>query len=84
LLQFIDSGEISSFALKTFFLQEMIKRGVLINNSNNICFAHSETDISYVAKAYDESLSLCRDFLSSKDWEKKLHSPVIKPIFKVR
>lgn len=84
LLQFKDSGEISSFALKTFFLQEMIKRGVLINNSNNICFAHSETDISYVAKAYDESLSLCRDFLSSKNWERKLLSPIIKPIFKVR
>jgi glutamate-1-semialdehyde aminotransferase/spore coat polysaccharide biosynthesis protein SpsF (cytidylyltransferase family) len=84
LLQFKDSGAVSSFALKTFFLQEMVKRGVLINNSNNICFAHSEIDLSYVAKAYDESLSMCRDFLDSKDWEKKINSPIIKPIFKVR
>ena len=55
-------GEISQ-GFRTLFMQEMIKRGVLFQGIFVPCYSHSEEDISYFAKAFEESLKIYADAL---------------------
>ena len=62
----------------------MLKSGVLINSSHNICFAHTDSELKIVEKAYVRSLETIRNAISEKKLDKLLEGPVIQPIFKVR
>ncbi len=79
-----DHPKASKDAIKTLFLREMIAAGVLINSSNNVCFAHSATDIGRVLAAYDRALAVLRESLDRGDVEKRVGNQVIRPIFTVR
>jgi glutamate-1-semialdehyde aminotransferase len=52
-LTFITVGMHSKDDLRTLWMQEMIKNGVLIINSHNFMYAHTEADLQRVIKAYD-------------------------------
>ncbi len=84
ILTFKDHAKASKEAVKTLFLREMIAAGVLINASHNICFAHSQTDVSRVLAAYDHALAVLRDALDRGDIERRLGNQVIRPVFTVR
>ena len=84
ILAYKDHPKGSKEAIKTLFLREMIAAGVLINASHNICFAHTEADISRVLGAYDHALAVLREALDRRDISRRLGNQVIKPIFSVR
>ncbi len=71
-------------AIKTVFLREMIAAGVLINASHNVCFAHTDADVTSVLAAYDCALGVLREALDRGDLSQRLGDQVIKPIFPVR
>ena len=84
IIQFLDHEIVSTAELKTLFIQEMIKRGILINSALNINFSHSSVDQYKIIKAFEEVLSIIAECIKNKNTKKYLRSPVIKPLFKVR
>jgi glutamate-1-semialdehyde aminotransferase/spore coat polysaccharide biosynthesis protein SpsF (cytidylyltransferase family) len=84
ILSYKDHPKGSKEAIKTLFLREMIAAGVLINASHNVCFAHTDTDIAHVLRAYDHALPLVREALDRGDIERRLGNQVIRPVFSVR
>ena len=71
-------------AIKTLLVKEMMARGVLVNASHNLCFAHDRADLEQVVAAYRDVLPMVAEELSTGRLEERLSCPVIEPVFKVR
>ena len=84
LIQFQDHANASKEAIKTLFLREMLSKGVLLNPSHNICFAHTDADVNHVLQAYEHSLNVIAEELEHPGLEDRLGIPVIRPVFAVR
>lgn len=84
ILQFMDHPNATSFEIKTFYLQEMLTRGILMSSSFNVSFAHNDVDAYKIEKAFDETLGLLAQYLGEKSLNKHLKSPAIEPLFRVR
>ena len=68
--------------MKTLMQQEMIKRGILWGGFHNMCFSHSDEDINYTLKAYDETLAILKKAVEEKDIRKYLKGKVLEPVFR--
>jgi len=79
-----EAGVYSQLEIKTLFMQEMLRRGILFTGTHNVSFAHSDADIQMLIAAYDEVFPLVRDAVSSGDLNSRLHGKVLEPLFKVR
>lgn len=73
-------GEISA-GFRTLMMQEMIYRGVLFQGIFIPCFTHTEVDLYYFAKAFDESLGIYLKALK-EGYEKYLKGEPAKPVFR--
>ena len=71
-------------AIKTRWLIEMLRAGVFIGGSHNICYAHTPEDIKHVTRAYDTALPRIADDLQSGKLEERLETPPVYPVFSVR
>jgi len=78
------AGDYSVEEIKTFFMQEMFKRGVLILNTHNISLAFSKKDLKVVLKAYSETLHALSEAINSQDLRERLEVKPLIPLFKVR
>lgn len=83
-LTFLDHPKARKEAIKTLFIKEMLKKGILITSSHNVCYALSDQDLTAVLNAYDRTLARVAEELNSGDLEKRLECPVIYPVFSVR
>ncbi len=79
-----DGRRYGHYELKTLYLQEMFARGILINATHNISYAHSDADIERLLTAYDEILPLLRDTDTQGDLSERLQCQPLQPLFKVR
>ena len=70
--------------LKTLFLQEMFKRGILVLSSHNISYAHSSSDVTKLLLAYSETLSVLKDSVKNNSVRDSLECEPLKLLFKVR
>jgi glutamate-1-semialdehyde aminotransferase len=70
--------------IKTFFMIGMMRRGVLINASHNVCYAHAPEDLAVVEAAYDAVLADLRAALDAGDLRQRLDGPAVRPVFTVR
>lgn len=84
IFQFVDHPHATNFEIKTFFIQEMIRRGILINASLNINFAHRNLEKHKIINAFEEVLGLIKESLHNKTLQKNLQSPSLQPLFRVR
>lgn len=66
-------------ALKTLFLQEMVKNGVLMSWIS-VSYSHGERELKYTLDAIDHSLTVCKQALG--DVPSYLNGPEIKPVFR--
>jgi glutamate-1-semialdehyde aminotransferase len=78
---FFDSNYEVSNGMRTLVMQEMIKRGVLFQGAFVPCFSHSEDDVFYFAKAFDEVLLLYKQALE-RGFESLLIGASAKPVFR--
>lgn len=69
----------SSADIATLFRQEMIANGVLIINSNNFCYAHTEADMERIINAYDRTLAVLADATQSGDVRNRIHGVPLMP-----
>lgn len=84
ILSFQNYKDVPAAAIKTKFLIEMMRNGVLIGASHNVCYAHTDADLAVLDRAYDVTLSRIAEGLADGGLEKNLESPVLRPVFTVR
>ena len=70
--------------VKTYFLQEMFKRGILVLSTNNITTTLSRKDISKILTAYAEVFEAISQALERDSLDALLECQPIVPLFKVR
>ncbi len=70
------------FGLRTLFMQEMIKRGVLYQGILAPCFSHTTQDIDWMLAAFDESCDVFMLGLQDGYEKHLIGDQVIKPVFR--
>lgn len=70
--------------IKTHLLRVLIREGVLLGGSHNICYAHNEADVEKVVEAYAIALGSLAHELKETGLEDRLDIPPIQPVFSVR
>jgi glutamate-1-semialdehyde 2,1-aminomutase len=85
-LQFKDARGATMWEIKTLFMQEMLKRGVLSYGTHNISYAHTGADLDQLAGAYDETFDVIERGLASgsSGVRSLLDCAVLEPLFRVR
>ena len=76
----LDQDGQNSFALRTLFMQEMIKYGVLMPWIA-ICYRHGDEEFEMTKKALAKTFEIYRLALNT-GVEKYLEGPIIKPVFR--
>ena len=74
----------STFEIKTFFLQEVFKRGILTLGSHNLSFSHSKADIHRLLEVYTEVLPMIKEHIYNKTLLENIQGNLLEPLFKVR
>lgn len=70
--------------VKTLFLQEMLRRGVLVLNTHDVTTSHTKEDTEVIAKAYLESLEILDLAMTNGNMLSLLECEPIRPLFRVR
>jgi glutamate-1-semialdehyde 2,1-aminomutase len=70
--------------VKTLFLQEMLRRGVLVLGTHDVTTAFTTDDIALVAAAYAETLDVIVDGLERGDVAARLECQTLVPLFTLR
>lgn len=68
--------------MKSLVQQEMIKRGILWGGFHNMSFSHSDEDINYTLKAYEDVLPILKNAVEEKDVKKYLKGEPLEPVFR--
>jgi glutamate-1-semialdehyde aminotransferase len=70
--------------IKTYFLQEVFKRGLLVLTSHNVTLSHSPQILKKTSQIYKEVFSELARVLRSGSLREELASAPLKPLFKIR
>lgn len=83
-LTIADQGGATSFAIKTWLMQEWHQRGILSYGTHNLNYAHGEDDIAALLDAYRATFPRLRDLVTTGTLADALRCPPLEPLFKVR
>lgn len=81
---FKGTDTITSFEMKTLYMQEMFKSGILTLGTHNISFSHNTAHIAQLLKSYEQFFGLLKECISKQTVESVLDCEVLVPLFKVR
>jgi glutamate-1-semialdehyde aminotransferase len=80
---FRDANGDSSSDLKSLFMQEMCKRGVIMGFSLNlISYSHSDDDVTYTLDAVAEALHVIKQATEEGEIDKYLEGQKIQTVFR--
>ncbi|HYD74803.1 aminotransferase class III-fold pyridoxal phosphate-dependent enzyme [Ramlibacter sp.] len=82
-LQFKDARGTTLWELKTLYMQEVFRRGVLAYGTYNMSYAHGEDDLDRLATVHDEVFDVLARGLRG-GVRPLLECEVLQPLFKVR
>jgi len=74
----------NTFEIKTFFLQEMFKRGILTLGSHNISFSHTKEIVDQLLDVYTEVLPMVKENIKNQTLLENIQGDVLQPLFTVR
>lgn len=77
-------GATSLWDIKTLFLQEVFKRGVLTLGAHNVSYAHTQSDVGVLLEVYDDVFPLLKKAGELTNISEYLECEPLKPLFKVR
>ncbi len=77
-----DASAGNPLEMKSLVQQEMIKRGVLWGGFHNMCFSHTDDDIAYTLKAYEDVLPLLKKAVDEKNVRSYLRGEPVEPVFR--
>ena len=83
-LEWKDVSEFTAPELKTYFMQEMFRRGILILSTHNVTLAHNKKIRGVIISKYERVLTLMKKAISEGNLKDKLEVIPLKPLFKVR
>ena len=83
-LSWSSTTENSDLEIKTFFMQEMFKIGILILGTHNISTAHDAKSRQKIIGSYAIVLKLIKKVLENSSLKSRLEVLPIQPLFKVR
>lgn len=83
-LNWQETDEYSADEIKTFFMQETFKRGLLVLSTHNVTLAHSSKVVKQVGTVYDEVFSEISRAMDHLTLREELQVEPLKPLFKVR
>ena len=79
-----EQEQYTTFEIKTFFLQEMFKRGILTLGSHNLSFSHTVADVDRLLEVYRKVLPMIKRHIDSKNLKESIHGDILQDLFKVR
>lgn len=68
--------------MKSLVQQEMIKRGILWGGFHNMSFSHTDEDISYTLRAYEDVLPILKKAVDGKNVKSYLRGEPVEPVFR--
>lgn len=68
--------------MKSLVQQEMIKRGILWGGFHNMSFSHTDEDIEYTLKAYEDVLPILKKAVEAKNVKAYLRGEPVEPVFR--
>lgn len=71
-LLFSDINKYTSLDIKTYYLQEVLKRGILTFGAHGLNYSHTINDIDYLLSVYDEVFKLLKLRIKNSDLYEKL------------
>ena len=74
----------SPFDIKTLWLQEMLRRGILTIGTHNISYAHGDAEVGQLLLAYGEVLPILAKAVGERTLHDQLECEPLRPLFKVR
>mgnify|MGYP001554199199 CR=1 FL=1 len=81
-LLIIDGSAGNVLEIKSLMQQEMIKRGILWAGYHNISFSHTDKDIDYTLKVYDEVLPIVKKAVADGNVREQLKGEPVSAVFK--
>jgi len=78
------AGAYTDWDIRTYLLQEMFERRVLMLGTHTMSYAHTDADVDKLLTAYDEILPATRDAVAGGTLETRLRCAPLKPLFKIR
>jgi glutamate-1-semialdehyde 2,1-aminomutase len=75
---FRDNQDIPATDTRTYWIQELTKKGILTAGSNIISFAHQKLEIDYLLTRYDQVFADIKSSLSDRSLPEKLQCPSAK------
>ncbi len=84
LLTIKDAENCSMWEIKTLFMQEVFKRGILTIGTHNISYAHTDNDVQALLAVYDEILPMLHEAIVNDKMAELLETEPLVPLFKVR
>jgi glutamate-1-semialdehyde aminotransferase/spore coat polysaccharide biosynthesis protein SpsF (cytidylyltransferase family) len=79
---FRDAEGQESLLVKSLFMQECLKRGVLFSGVQNICFRHSPADIDATLRVYNTALAIVADAVKHGTVHQRLEGAPVEPVFR--
>lgn len=68
--------------MKSLVQQEMIKRGILWCGFHNMCYRHSDKDVEYTLKTYEEVLPVLKKAVNENTVAANLKGEPVEPVFR--
>jgi glutamate-1-semialdehyde aminotransferase len=83
-LVFKDTQSCTMWEAKTYFMQEMLKRGIFTIGVQTLSYAHTDNHISQLLKTYREVFGQLVRLVRSGELQAKMECAPLDPLFKVR
>lgn len=77
-----DKSGCNPLEMKSLVQQEMIKRGILWGGFHNMSFSHTDEDIEYTLKAYEDVLPILKKAVDQKNVKQYLRGEPVEPVFR--
>jgi len=83
-LSFKEISGCTPLMIKTFFIQEVFKRGIFTLGTHNMSYAHDDMDVTTVLDCYREVFHLIKSSIDDGSLAQRLECTPVPPIFMVR
>jgi glutamate-1-semialdehyde 2,1-aminomutase len=83
-LNWNDSGDYKKDSIKTYFQQELYRKGILVLNSHNVTLALNSRNIRKVINIYEDTIQATSTALENRELQKLLLVEPNEPLFRVR
>ncbi len=83
-LVFKDAPSCTSWEAKTYFMQEMFKRGVFTIGAQTLSYAHTDAHITQLLVAYKEVFGQLAQLARAGELQSKLECEPLVPLFRAR